>query len=84
MDENDGQEAGAALWLDEEQQAAWRAGGELCMRLPATLESDLQRTAGLSVFEYEVLAPLWSPTFGPFSYPHSLREPTRRCHGSPT
>jgi len=56
MDGTDGQEAGAELWLDEEQQAAWRAVVQLCMKLPATLESDLQRTAGLSVFEYEVLA----------------------------
>ncbi len=56
MDGTDGQEAGAALWLDEEQQAAWRAVVQLFTKLPATLESDLQRTAGLTLYEYEVLA----------------------------
>jgi DNA-binding MarR family transcriptional regulator len=52
----DGQAAGAELWLDEEQQAAWRAVVQLFTKLPATLESDLQRTAGLTLYEYEVLA----------------------------
>jgi DNA-binding MarR family transcriptional regulator len=44
------------LWLNEEQQAAWRAVAKLIMRLPATLDSDLQRTARLTLYEYEVLA----------------------------
>jgi DNA-binding MarR family transcriptional regulator len=52
----DRQEAGAGLWLDEQQQAAWRAVARLITKLPATLESDLQRTAGLTLFEYEVLS----------------------------
>jgi len=56
VDGTDGQEAGAELWLDEEQQAAWRAVVQLFTKLPATLESDLQRTAGLTLYEYEVLA----------------------------
>jgi DNA-binding MarR family transcriptional regulator len=49
-------EAGAALWLDEEQQRAWRGVAKLYMKLPATLDSELQRTAGITLFEYEVLA----------------------------
>jgi DNA-binding MarR family transcriptional regulator len=52
----DRQEAGAGPWLDEQQQAVWRAVTRLFTKLPATLESDLQRTAGLTLFEYEVLA----------------------------
>lgn len=44
------------LWLDEEQQAAWRAVAKLFTKLPATLDSDLQRTARLTLYEYLVLA----------------------------
>jgi DNA-binding MarR family transcriptional regulator len=47
---------GTDLWLNEEQQAAWRAVAKLITRLPATLDSDLQRTARLTLYEYEVLA----------------------------
>lgn len=50
------QEAGAALWLDEEQQRAWRGVAKLYARLPATLDSELQRAARITLFEYEVLA----------------------------
>ena len=49
-------EAGAALWLDEEQQDAWRGVVKLFTKLPAALDSDLQRTAGLTMYEYTVLA----------------------------
>jgi DNA-binding MarR family transcriptional regulator len=44
------------LWLDAEQQAAWRAVVHLFTKLPPALESDLQRTAGLTLYEYTVLA----------------------------
>jgi DNA-binding MarR family transcriptional regulator len=56
VDGTDGSEAGAEVWLDEEQQAAWRAVAKLLTKLPATLDSDLQRTARLTMFEYEVLS----------------------------
>jgi DNA-binding MarR family transcriptional regulator len=56
MDRTDEQEAGAALWLDEEQQRAWRGVVKLYTKLPATLDSELQRAAGITLFEYEVLA----------------------------
>jgi DNA-binding MarR family transcriptional regulator len=55
MDRTDEQEAGAALWLDEEQQRAWHGVVKLYMKLPAALDSQLQRTAGITLFEYEVL-----------------------------
>jgi DNA-binding MarR family transcriptional regulator len=56
VEPRDEQEGGTALWLDEEQQRAWRGVVQLFMKLPAALESDLQRTAGITMFEYEVLA----------------------------
>lgn len=43
-------------WLDAEQQRAWMGVVQLFMTLPAALESDLQRTAGLTLYEYVVLA----------------------------
>lgn len=46
------------VWLDDDQQRAWRQILSMMMELPATLESDLQRTTGLTVFEYLVLANL--------------------------
>lgn len=58
MDRTNEQEAGAEMWLNEEQQRAWRDVVQLCMKLPAAIDSDLQRTAGLTLFEYEVLARL--------------------------
>lgn len=53
-----GQPEAVALWLDEAQQRAWRGVVQLFMKLPAALESELQRTTGLTLFEYEVLAVL--------------------------
>jgi DNA-binding MarR family transcriptional regulator len=43
-------------WLDDDEQAAWRALVGVVLRLPGALESQLQRDAGLSHFEYWVLA----------------------------
>jgi DNA-binding MarR family transcriptional regulator len=45
-------------WLDDDQQRAWRQLLSMIMELPAALESDLQRTTGLTTFEYLVLANL--------------------------
>ena len=45
-------------WLDADQQQTWRRLVALMLTLPAALESDLQRTAGLTMFEYLVLANL--------------------------
>ena len=46
------------VWLDDDQQLAWRQLLSMIMELPAALESDLQRTTGLTTFEYLVLANL--------------------------
>ncbi len=48
----------AEPWLDDDQQLAWRQVIGLFMTLPSALESDLQRNAGISLFEYLVLASL--------------------------
>ena len=45
-------------WLTAEEQAAWRSVVALLIRLPAALEAELQRDAGLSHFEYLVLSGL--------------------------
>jgi DNA-binding MarR family transcriptional regulator len=45
-------------WLDEEEQATWMALAGLMIQLPVALDAQLQRDAGLSHFEYQVLAGL--------------------------
>ncbi len=45
-------------WLDEEQQAAWRAFGGVTVKLRWALECQLQQDVGLSFIEYHVLARL--------------------------
>lgn len=49
---------GGTRWLTDEQQRAWRELVALCTRLPAALDTQLQRDAELSHFEYFVLAVL--------------------------
>ncbi|MFJ3802495.1 MarR family winged helix-turn-helix transcriptional regulator [Streptomyces sp. NPDC090088] len=46
------------LWLDTEEQATWLALTSVLIRLPAALDAQLQRDAGISHFEYQVLAGL--------------------------
>jgi len=45
-------------WLDEEEQQTWLAMVGMFIRLPAALDTQLQRDAGISHFEYQVLAGL--------------------------
>ncbi len=45
-------------WLNTEETEAWKALVDLAVRLPATLDSQLQRACGLSFYEYMVLAML--------------------------
>lgn len=45
-------------WLNSEENEAWVALADLMLRLPSTLESDLQRESNLSFYEYMVLAML--------------------------
>jgi DNA-binding MarR family transcriptional regulator len=43
-------------WLDAEETQAWRALAKTLVRLPAALDAQLRRDAGISHFEYDVLA----------------------------
>src|SRR5215469_13447796 len=43
-------------WLDAEESQAWRALAKTLTRLPAALDAQLRRDAGISHFEYQVLA----------------------------
>jgi DNA-binding MarR family transcriptional regulator len=45
-------------WLNADEQQTWMAVASIMMRLPAALDAQLQRDAGMSHFEYEVLAGL--------------------------
>jgi DNA-binding MarR family transcriptional regulator len=49
---------GEPRWLTPEEQRAWRALASVLFKLPGALESQLQRDAGLSHFEYLVLSAL--------------------------
>ena len=43
-------------WLDAEQTQTWQALAGTLIRLPAALDAQLRRDAGISHFEYQVLA----------------------------
>lgn len=43
-------------WLSEEEQRTWRKLVEVLMKLPGTLDGQLQREAGMTHFEYWVIA----------------------------
>ena len=45
-------------WLSDGQQAAWRPVVGLLLRLPALLDAQLQRDAGINHFDYLVLSGL--------------------------
>jgi DNA-binding MarR family transcriptional regulator len=45
-------------WLDAEEEQAWIALAGTLIRLPAALDAQLRRDAGISHFEYQVLAKL--------------------------
>src|SRR5689334_24375801 len=45
-------------WLSSEERETWLALMSLLMRLPSALDTQLQRDAGLSHFEYGILAGL--------------------------
>jgi DNA-binding MarR family transcriptional regulator len=45
-------------WLDTEEQQSWYALAYALIRLPAALDAQMQRDAGLSHFEYLVLSGL--------------------------
>ncbi|GAA2688808.1 MULTISPECIES: MarR family winged helix-turn-helix transcriptional regulator [Actinoplanes] len=45
-------------WLEADEQATWLAMIKMITRLQASLDADLQHKAGVSFFEYQVLAGL--------------------------
>lgn len=45
-------------WLDDKQRSAWLRFAGLLTMLPAELDGEMQRLAGLTQFEYSVLAAL--------------------------
>ena len=45
-------------WLDEEEQRAWRKLSGIILKLPGSLDTQLQRDAGLTHFGYYVMAVL--------------------------
>ncbi len=45
-------------WLDEDQQQTWISLVAMMLRLPAALDAQLQRDAGISAFEYQALSGL--------------------------
>ena len=45
-------------WLDDEEMAAWLSLVGVLVRLPNALDDQLRRDAGLSHFEYQILAAL--------------------------
>ena len=45
-------------WLDSEEQEVWFSLIGVLMRLPSALDAQLRRDAGLSHFEYQILAGL--------------------------
>lgn len=45
-------------WLTAEEQQTWLALGTVLFRLPAALDAQLRRDAGITHFEYQVLAGL--------------------------
>jgi DNA-binding MarR family transcriptional regulator len=53
-----GGELSEPRWLDPDERSAWLALAGVMIKLPAALDAQLQRDAGLSFFEYMVLAML--------------------------
>jgi len=45
-------------WLTQDEQRAWRGLLEVCSRLDARLNRQLQESSGLSLADYDVLVPL--------------------------
>jgi len=56
--ETTGEASGETRWLDDNERAAWLTLAGVMMKLPAALDAQLRRDAGLSHFEYLVLAML--------------------------
>jgi DNA-binding MarR family transcriptional regulator len=55
---SNGRSGSQPRWLDADERAAWLNLAGVMIKLPAALDAQLQRDAGLSYFEYMVLAML--------------------------
>lgn len=51
-------ETGEPQWLDEEERQAWLVLASMLVKVSSTLDAQLRRDAGISHFEYMVLAGL--------------------------
>ncbi len=51
-------DAAEPRWLSADEQAVWRQLERLLFLLPSALDTQLQREAGISIFEYMVLSGL--------------------------
>src|SRR5690242_5580443 len=52
------EDASQPRWLDPDEQETWLSLVSVLIRLPGALDAQLQRDAGISHFEYQVLAGL--------------------------
>lgn len=55
---DDGTQASPGAWLDDGEMAAWLNLAELITTLPGALDARMQRDAGLTFYEYMVMAML--------------------------
>ena len=53
-----GEQEGPPRWLTPEEKAAWTGAASFILLLPRRLDADLQRAAGLTLFEYLTLSHL--------------------------
>lgn len=53
-----GQQEGPPRWLSPEEKAAWTGAASFMLLLPRRLDADLQRAAGMTLFEYLTLSHL--------------------------
>lgn len=53
-----GEQEGPPRWLTPEEKAAWTGAASFILLLPRRLDADLQRAAGVTLFEYLTLSHL--------------------------
>jgi DNA-binding MarR family transcriptional regulator len=56
MNREGGQVEDSEMWLNEQEQHAWRGVVQLFTKLPAAIDSNMQRIAGITLFEYVALS----------------------------
>ena len=53
-----GEQEGPPRWLSAQEKAAWTGAASFILLLPRRLDADLQRAAGMTLFEYLTLSHL--------------------------